>query len=119
MKKLLIILFIFSAINGVAQSNYERDSMALSDDFQQRVRISSISAAKDILAAQGQETYLLNYCQLVISSPFGSEGGWLGALSYAVATSPAINFESSDSDIQFTVNANIDKYAKAYYRVIP
>lgn len=117
MKKLLIIVLIFSAINGIAQTNYERDSLASSSPFQQRVKISSISAAKDILAAQGQEVYLINYCQLIISDPNG-QAGWLSALSYAVASAPAINFESTDSDIQFTVNANIDKYAKAYYRVV-
>ncbi len=116
MKKLLIIVFLFSAINGIAQTDYQRDSMALSPPFQQRVRIASISAAKDILAAQGQALYLIQYCQLIISSPEG-ESGWLPALSYAVASSPAIGFDPTDNDIQFTINANIDKYAKAYFQI--
>lgn len=117
MKKLLIIVFLFAAINGIAQTNYDRDTLAQSSDFQQRVRISTVSAAKAILAAVGQETYLINYCQLIVSSPFGQEGGWLNAMSYAVATGDGNSLTYTDSDIQFTVNSNIDKYAKAYYRI--
>jgi hypothetical protein len=117
MKKVLfLILILIAGISVNAQTNYQRDSMAQNSNWQQRIRISSIGAAKDILAAQGQVTYLINYCQLIVSYPFG-EGGWLNAMSYAVASSPAITLEATDSDIQFTVNANIDKYAKAYYKI--
>ncbi len=118
MKKLLIIVLLFSTINGIAQSgtNYQRDSVALSDSFQTRVRVATISASKDILAAPAQPTYLISYCQLIISSPEG-RNGWLSAMSYAVASSPAISLDCTDSDIQFTVNANIDKYAKAYFQI--
>jgi hypothetical protein len=118
MKQLLFILLITSAgIAGKAQTNYERDSVALSSAFQTRVRISSIAAAKDVLANTGQAQYLVNYCQIIISNPFGE--GWLDALSYAVASAPAITLEATDSDIQFTINSNLEKYAAAYYKIIP
>ena len=118
MKKLFILILLFSCINGIAQSgtNYQRDSVALSDTFQTRVRVATISAAKDILAATGQAEYLLKYCELIISAPEG-KNGWLEAMSYGVASTPAITLDCTDSDIQFTVNANIDKYAKAYFQI--
>lgn len=119
MKKLLfLILIISSGIAAQAQTNYERDTLAQNDNFQQRVRMSSISAAKDLLADPQQPNYVVNYCQLIVSSPFGSEGSWLDAMSYGVASAPAINSSSTDSDIQFTVNSIIVNYAKAYYRII-
>jgi hypothetical protein len=116
MKKLLILLFLFTAFKANSQTNYQRDSMALDPIFQTRVRVSTISASKDILAATGQPIYLFNYCQLIISDPTGKQG-WLPAMSYGVASAPAINFNSTDSDIQFTVNSNISHYAQAYFQI--
>lgn len=119
MKKLLIlILLVTGGIAAQAQTNYERDSLAQDGSFQQRVRISSISASKDLLADPQQPVYVINYAQLIVSSPFGHEGNWLDAMSYGVASAPAINSGSTDNDIQFTVNSIIVNYAKAYYRIV-
>lgn len=118
MKKIiLLIVLAFSAIAGFSQTNYQRDSLAQDGLFQQRVRMASISASKDLLADPQQPSYVTNYCQLIVSYPFG-EGGWLNAMSYGVASAPGITLEATDSDIQFTVNSIIVNYAKAYYKII-
>lgn len=117
MKQILLIVLLFSAINGIAQNNYQRDSLAQDGAFQQRVRIASLSASKDLLADPQQPVYVTNYCQLIVSYPFG-DGGWLNAMSYGVASSPGITLEATDSDIQFTVNSIIVNYAKAYYKIV-
>jgi hypothetical protein len=116
MKKLIILFFLFTAFKVQSQTNYQRDSMALNDSFQTRVRVATISASKDILAAQGQAVELIKYCELIISDPEGNHG-WLSSVSYGVATAPGITLTATDSDIQFTVNSILPSYAKAYFQV--
>jgi hypothetical protein len=40
-------------------------------------------------------------------------------MTYQVVANPAINYNSSDGDIQFTVNSNFEKCARAFSNVLP
>lgn len=117
MKKLLPILLLFLVDYSYSQTTSgERDSVAQTPPFQKKVRMASLKAANDLLADPGQPKYVLNYGQVIVSTPNGSD--WLSALSYGCMTNPAINWDSSDGDIQFTVNSIFVKYAAAYYKII-
>lgn len=116
-KTILFLAIIFISLTVAAQSTAaERDSVANTTAFQLKVKIKSLSAANDLLADPAQPDYVKRYAQLIITEPSGS--GWLTALSYGVMNNPAINWNSSESDIQFTVNSIFVKYAAAYYRII-
>ena len=97
-------------------TNIERYQLAENADFRLKVNVASISAAGDILAGVDRSPYLINYAQIIISNPDGQ--GWLNALSHGVVSNVAITDESSDGDIQFTVNSIFTKYAKAYYKIV-
>lgn len=92
------------------------EKMAENADFRLKVNVASISAAGDILAGVDRSPYLINYAQIIISNPDGQ--GWLNALSHGVVSNVAITDESSDGDIQFTLNSIFTKYAKAYYKIV-
>jgi hypothetical protein len=118
MRKMIFIVFLLASLNTFSQqTSAERDSVAQTTPFQKKVKMASLKAANDLLADIGQPVYVTNYAQLIVSVPSGSE--WLLALSYGCMTNPAINWDSSDGDIEFTVNSIFTKYAKAYYRVVP
>src|SRR3954464_2902315 len=81
------------------QTSAERDSVAQTAPFQKKVRMATLKAANNILADPQQAVYTLNYGQVIISEPTGN--GWLSAMSYGCMTNVAINYDSSDSDIEF------------------
>ena len=115
MKNFLFIAACFFTMAAAAQSTSgERDSVAQTPAFQKKVKMATLVAANNLLADPGQTATVLRYAQLIVSEPNGS--GWLPALSYGCMTNPAINYNSSDGDIQFTINSLFTKYAKAYYR---
>lgn len=117
MRHLLFTLLLLISANTFAQSTAaERDSVANTSSFQMKVKMKTLSAANDLLADPMQPNYVVNYAQLIVSDPSGS--GWLTAISYGVMNNVAINWDSSEGDIQFTVNSIFVKYAKAYYRII-
>lgn len=117
MKKLLTAILIFSVGNAFCQTTAnERDSVANVASFQKKVKIKALSAANDLLADPTQAEYTKRYAQLIITEPSGN--GWLTALSYGVMNNPAVNWNSSESDIQFTINSIFIKYAKAFYRIV-
>lgn len=97
-------------------TNIERYQLAEDADFRLKVNVATISAAGDILAGVDRSPYLINYAQIIISSPDGQ--GWLNALSHGVVSNVAITDTSSDGDIQFTVNSIFTKYAQAYYKIV-
>ncbi|MEO7048947.1 MAG: hypothetical protein ABI091_26830 [Ferruginibacter sp.] len=112
-----VIILIILATSCFAQTSAnDRDSVANSLEFKTKVKLRVLSAANDLLADTTQHSYTINYAQLIVSDPSGV--GWLTALSYGVMNNPAINYDSSDGDIQFTVNSIFVKYAKAYYRIV-
>jgi hypothetical protein len=118
MKNIIVLVFLLISLNVFSQqTSAGRDSVAQTAPFQQKVKMASLSAANDLLADTIQPVYVINYAQLIVSWPNG--GDWLTALSYGCMSNPAINWDSSDGDIQFTVNSIFAKYAKAYYRIVP
>lgn len=118
MKTIITSIALLISLNAFSQqSSAERDSVAQTAPFQKKVKMASHKAAGNLLSDVGQPTFVIQYAQLVVSEPNGSQ--WLPALSYGCMTNPAVNYDSSDSDIEFTVNSIFSKYAKAYYRVVP
>ena len=117
MKRILTAILILSAGSAFCQTTVnERDSVTNTVAFQKKVKLKALSAANDLLADPTQAEYVKRYAQLIITEPSGF--GWLIALSYGCMNNPAINWDSSDADIQFTINSIFIKYAKAYYRII-
>jgi hypothetical protein len=115
---ILSIALLFTIECAFSQAtSAERDSVAQTAPFQKKVRMATLKAANNILADPQQAVYTLNYGQVIISEPTGA--GWLNALSYGCMSNPAINYDSPDSDIEFTVNSLFVKYAKAYYKITP
>lgn len=112
MKKLLIIVLIFSAIDGIAQSSlYTKDTLAVNQVFRQRVKSATIIAANQISASVSEPSWNYSLANEVIKNP---DGGWISSMTYQVVANPAISYESSDGDIQFTVNSNFEKVAKSW-----
>lgn len=108
-----IAILFAAAVSG--QTVQERDSLARDVSFQLKVRMATLSAANDLLADTTVAAYVTNYAQLIVTSPTG--GAWVNVFAYGVVNNPAINFNSSQGDIQFTVNSVFVKYAKAEYRI--
>lgn len=112
MKQLLIIVLLFSAINGIAQNSlYTKDTLAANQVFRQRVKSATIIAANQISASTTEPYWNYSYANEVIKNP---DGGWISSMTYQVVSNPAITYESSDGDIQFTVNSNFEKVSKAW-----
>ena len=117
MKKILILILLFAAIKSEAQTSlYDKDTLAVNPVFRQRVKSAGIIAANNLAADTTQAAYLLSYCNQIITNP---DGGWISALTYQVVSNPAITYNSTDNDIQFTVNSNMDKCARAYGNILP
>ena len=116
MKKLLFISILFFATFAKSQSLETAYNLAQNDTFQTRVKMATLKASNDILAGADRTQWLINYAQLIVTSPTGS--GWINAISFGVTTNVAITDKSSDGDIQFTVNSIFTKYAKAYYKIV-
>ena len=117
MKKIITAILILTASSAFCQTTAnDRDSVTNTIAFQKKVKLRALSAANDLLADPTQADYTKKYAQLIITQPMGF--GWLSALSYGVMNNPAINWDSSDADIQFTINGIFIKYAKAFYGII-
>ncbi len=114
-KAIFITLFLASGLFSFSQTVQERDSLARDPAFQLKVRMAALSAANDLLADTTVASYVTNYAQLIVTNPTG--GAWVNVFAYGVVNNPAINFNSSQGDIQFTVNSVFVKYAKAEYRI--
>jgi hypothetical protein len=115
MKQLILSISLLISFASFAQStSIERDSVAQTSAFRIKVKMAAHKAANDLLADDQTPATIKKYAQLIVSVPDGQE--WLPALSYGVMTNVAINHDSSDGDIQFTINSIFTKYAKAYYR---
>ena len=112
----IVIILCASVRPATAQTVQERDSLAREPSFQLKVRMAALSAANDLLADTTVASYVTNYAQIIVTSPTG--GSWVNVFSYGVVNNPAINFNSSQGDIQFTVNSVFVKYAKAEYRIL-
>lgn len=117
MKQILIIAFLFCCLGAEAQTSlFTKDTLAVNQVFRQRVKSATIIAANQLAADTLQKAYLLSYCNQIIVNP---DGGWVSTMTYQVVANPAISYESTDSDLQFTVNSNMDKCARAAGNVLP
>lgn len=116
MKTTILIITLLFATFAKAQSLETAYNLAQNDTFQTKVKMATLKAANDILAGNDRTQWLINYAQLIITTPTGS--GWINAVSFGVTANVAINKDSSDGDIQFTVNSVFSKYAQAYYRIV-
>lgn len=119
MKHLLIAAALtLSALTAGAQTqSTQRDSVAETTPFRNKVKMATHIAAGNILADPGSPARVRQFAQIVITDPAGIQ--WLAAVTYGVLTNAAINAGSTDSDILFTVNSIFSKYAYAYYREVP
>lgn len=114
MKNILIVLCLSISVMSLGQSSSrERDSVAQTEPFRVKVKMATHKAANNILADPGQFTRIRQYAQVIISDP---NGLWVSAHAYGCMTNPAINHDSSDGDIEFTVNSLFSKFAYAYFR---
>lgn len=117
MKKIFLIITVLFAMNAKAQLTLtEQYNLAQNDTFQLKVKTATLKAANDILAGVDRSPYLINYAQVVVLNPTGND--WINSISHGVTTNVAIDENSTDSDIQFTVNSLFVKYAKAYYKIL-
>jgi len=117
MKKMFLIITVLFAMNAKAQLTLTQQyNLAQNDTFQLKVKTATLKAANDILAGVDRSPYLINYAQVVVLNPTGND--WINSISHGVTTNVAIDENSTDSDIQFTVNSLFVKYAKAYYKVL-
>lgn len=118
MKQLLLIVLLFMTAGALNAQNslYTKDTLANNAVFRQRVKSATLIAANQLAADTTQPTYIYNYVNEIIDNP---DGGWISAMTYQVVSNPAISYESNDGDIQFTVNSNIDKCARAFGNVPP
>lgn len=118
MKNIIILIsIVMISLDLSAQTNlYSKDTLAVNQVFRQRVKSATIIAANQLAADTSQLSYLLSYCNQIITNP---DGGWIASMAYQVVSNPAITYDSSDGDIQFTVNSNMDKVARAAGNILP
>lgn len=117
-KSILFLATILMSVSAIAQTScIQRDSVVHTTTFQSKVKMAVHKSSGNILADTGQPERVKQYAQLIITDPDGSQ--WLLALTAGVMTNVAINWDSSDNDIEFTVNSIFSKYAYAYYRELP
>jgi hypothetical protein len=92
----------------VATTNF-RDKYALATDksFLSAVQMAAIAASIDLLADPATDTRLAHYCSNVLNSP----ATFAANLAFGVAINSAISAQSSDSDLQWTVNSLMRAYA--------
>jgi len=117
MKKILFIVLLFLAFKSQAQTDLlTKDTLANNENFKTRVRSATVIAANQIAADVAQPYYSLQYANLIISNP---NGGWIDGMTHQVVSNPVIDYNSPDDAIQFTVNSNFDKVAKAQFNILP
>jgi hypothetical protein len=119
MKKIILILILFVAIKTdlkAQTSLYDKDTLAVNPVFRKRVKSATVIAANELAADTTQPSYMYVYCNQIITNP---DGGWISGMAYQVTANPAISYSSSDNDIQFAVNSNMDKCARAFGNVLP
>lgn len=89
-----------------------KSALAENQEFRGRIQMATMVASGNLLADPTQEFIVHKYASHTINNPNGS---WLTNMTHQIISSPAINGESNDGDIQFTVNSVFVKMAKAHY----
>lgn len=82
-------------------------NLAIDETFIRRVQIAAVNAAIALMAAPATDPRLANYCASLLNAPrmFAQN------IAYGVAANPAITAETTDSDLQWTVNSIMSAYA--------
>jgi hypothetical protein len=81
--------------------------------FQQRVQAAMVTAAVDVgHEAEPTDNYT-SWRRSLVQKVFEDPQHWRMQFSWAVAANPSITYESTDSDIQWTVNSVWDALAGA------
>lgn len=113
MKKLLIIVLLFGAIDGIAQNSYqERINYSRDTTLRNKVKAATYDASGNVIADTSAASRIIKpFANEVYRNP---NGGWLDAMTMAVLTNPVITPESSDQDVQFVVLQEYSKVAKAW-----
>lgn len=89
------------------QMSYE---LTQNEGLRTKVRMATIKAANDILADTSPEAVpKYPFSRLVIREPMSNF--WLDQMMFSVVSNPVITADSTDSDIQFTVNSVFSKHA--------
>lgn len=85
------------------------DSYVLATDkgFVERVQMAAVSAALALMADLATDSRLASYCAALLNSP----AQFAHNLAFGVAANPAMHKDSSDSDLQWTVNSVVHAYA--------
>ena len=90
----------------------EKANLAKDDAFRSKIQQAVFKSAGYILADQSKEFVVHKYAEH-IKKNIG--GGWLNMFVGAVLENDAINPETADEDLQYSVDANFDKLAKLHY----
>jgi hypothetical protein len=101
--------------------------MALSDmtdlatwpPFIRKVTAAAITAAENVGAEEFDGSNYKLQRRALVKQVLEDPALWGSRFAYAAAANPAINFGSTDNDIQFTVNSVWDAMAGAYQEVSP
>lgn len=81
--------------------------------FVRRVQAAMIKAATDVAAETSEETPRSTLRRALSVNVFANREDYTGRFAIAVASNPVITHDSSDGDLQFTVNSVWDAIAGA------
>lgn len=93
----------------------EQFALATSPQFVQRVQQAAVKAAIATINGAPTETRLVDYCFNLLNRARATAQ----EIAFGVVTNPAITAESSDNDIEFTVNSMLSAYAGVQPEVAP
>ena len=93
----------------------EQYALATSPQFIQRVQQAAVTSAIAIVNGSPAPTRVVDYCFNLLNRARATAQ----ELAFGVATNPAITAESTDNDIQFTVNSILSAYAGVQPEVAP
>lgn len=85
----------------------EQFALATDVGFVARVQQAGVTAAIALMNDPATPLRVANYCSSLLNNPYGMARN----LAFGVAANGAITLESSDSDLQWTVNSVLWAYA--------
>lgn len=101
----------FSTLKIIEMSFLEQHELANNQDLRIKVKMAVIKAANSVLGDPSRESEF-KFCYLIIREP--DNNYWLNQIMYSVIANPVITTESTDQDIEFTVNSVFGRHAIAY-----
>lgn len=90
------------------QDTYE---LTQNEAIRTKVKMATIKAAHAVLGAPERQDEF-PFCYLIIKEPESEY--WLNQVVYSVVSNPAISAESTDQDVEFTVNSVFGRHALAF-----